>query len=91
MDRFGNRKNKNIMLKESEMTFCENLVQQCVDETDNQNIRVHDGYQIVWADTKINSSENMVYRQAFNLLGFKSFYSFDDMKMFSEFLNERVS
>jgi len=33
----------------------------------------------------------MVYRHAFNLLGFKNFYVFEDMDLFTEFLDERVS
>jgi len=33
----------------------------------------------------------MVYRHAFHLLGFKNFYTFEDMDIFTEFLNERVS
>tara|TARA_B110000285_G_C15068656_1_gene586659 strand:+ start:247 stop:519 length:273 start_codon:yes stop_codon:yes gene_type:complete len=45
----------------------------------------------VWADTKINSNENKVYRHAFHCLGFKNFYTFEDMGIFSEFINERVS
>ena len=33
----------------------------------------------------------MVYRQAFNKLEFQNIYTFEDMKEFSEFLDERVS
>ena len=33
----------------------------------------------------------MVYRHAFHLLGFRNFYTFEDMGVFTEFLNEKVS
>lgn len=78
-------------MKESEQDWCDNLVSQCIDENIKTNISTNECYQVVWADKKINSNENMVYRHAFNLLGFKNFYTFEDMEIFTEFLNEKVS